>query len=222
MSKDSEKSVATYVALLKERSSEAKELLIGRMTSELTLRNIGTTNLAMKIRPIDAWFGYSIQTAMRENKQQTQALLRAKFLEWLLDMNCDHPWGEKERAYAQVDRMIDFDPSWTLEDFILFFYKAAEGHFKPHYGRPNRAWVRECQIAYNELKYEAREELARKAKAMAEADAAERAYYVKLGLPTSEERMSKPRTMAEFLSGHDKLSAADRAQMAQRDKERNG
>jgi len=83
-------------------------------------------------------------------------------------------------------------------------------------------WIRECQQAYNERKFEAREEIAQRAKSRAAADAAERAYNASkhLGWGDGMERQEKGRTMAEFLAGKNKLTFAEREEMAQRDKNR--
>jgi len=210
-----------YFQQMQSLQKQNSEQHLGRGTLQSALQNASKVN-ERNMTPEMAWFGCGIQQAIREDKQATADFLALLFAKMLHRMNEDHPWVSEEDAMEEVEDMMAFDPTWTIEDFALAMSKMAKGGLSAHNGRPSTGWVRKCQIAYNELKYEAREELARKAKVTAEADAAERAYYVKLGLPTSEERMSRPRTMAEFLSGHDKLSAADRAQMAQRDKERNG
>lgn len=225
MNNDSEKSVATYVAQLKERNNAATEALIGKMTSEVTLQNIGAAKLPQQITIDEAWFGCNIQRLMREHEGQTVTLLRAKFADWLLDMNATHPWGQKAKAYDQVDRMIHFDHSWTLEDFILFMDMAAEGRFGPHYGRPSRAWVRECQVKYNELKFEARERMAKRAQLRAEREMQDALYQVvPEGNPFADQPQARrPRSLADFIMGKNRLDAGDRALLAEKDsKRRNG
>lgn len=136
----------------------------------------------------------------------------------------NHPWTTDNAPLGsdQVKRMMDFDLTWTIEDFGLFFDMVADGRLQDHHGRPSRDWWRKCQEAFNDLKYEAREEIAAQAKKKAEADAAEKAYYLSLGmdLPTAEGRMERVRTMAEFLGGKNKLTDAERAEMFNRDKKR--
>lgn len=222
MNNDSQKSVAIYVAQLKERNNEAREALIGKMSSEMTLQNIGTAKLPQLITIDEAWFGCNIQRLMRENEGQTVTLLRAKFLDWLFDMNCEHPWKQKAKAYEQVDRMIHFDHSWTLEDFVLFMDMAAEGRFGPHYGRPSRSWVRECQVKYNELKFEARERMAKRAQLRAEREMQDALYsVVPEGNPFADQPgPRRSRSLAEFISGKNRLDAGDRALLAEKDNAR--
>jgi len=168
----------------------------------------------------EAWYGCGMETALRpEHKEDTWDVLLELFADTLTEMNCQHPWMDKRIANRQMERLTEFDAAWTLEDFALFFDMLADGKLDNHYGRPSREWLNKCQVAYNELKYEAREEIARRAKVKAEADAMEAAYTAGLSLPTSENHMEQPRTMAEFLGGKNRLSFAEREAMKQRQKE---
>lgn len=188
----------------------------------MTSKALGTTEMHKHITIKDAWFGANIRRLMAQDIDQLRSLVLAQFRVFILSLNANHPWRDKPSAMSQVDEILEFDHSWTLEDVVLFLQSAGRGDYEPHYGRPNRAWIRECQIAYNDKKFEAREEIALQAKKKAEADAAEKAYYMSLGmdLPTAEGRMERVRTMAEFLGGKNKLTPAERAEMLNRDKER--
>lgn len=170
-----------------------------------------------------AWFGASMEKARKATA--TFEVIKHLFKECLMERGeHNHPWTTDNAPLGsdQVKRMMDFDLTWTIEDFGLFFDMVADGRLQDHHGRPSRDWWRKCQEAFNDLKYEAREEIAAQAKKKAEADAAEKAYYLSLGmdLPTAEGRMERVRTMAEFLGGKNKLTDAERAEMFNRDKKR--
>lgn len=166
-----------------------------------------------------SWYGCNIQFAMRTNEQETVDRIMLLFARMLHRMNEDHPWVTEYDSMEEVREMIDFDPTWTLEDFALSMAMMAKGELARHNGRPSTGWIRKCQIAYSKLKSEAREEIARRAKVKAEADAMEAAYTAGLSLPTSESHIEQPRTMAEFLGGKNRLSFAEREAMKQRQKE---
>jgi hypothetical protein len=212
-----------YFQAIRERAATWDETLIGRSSLAPALESIGQYgNPGCKFNVREAWFGINIQLAIREDEQGAFAQIKQMFKTVLLEMNVDHPWTTEQIGQKQITRIIDYDYSWTLEDFAVFFDMAAGGQLANHYGRPSRQWWEDCQRKYNELKFEAREEIARRAKVKAEADAMEAAYNAGLRLPTSEEHMQPARTMAEFLGGKSKLSFAEREAMKQRDQQRNG
>lgn len=170
-----------------------------------------------------AMYGAKVTRAMEQSPDDVMDLFLELFAEAFEMMNVNHPWQTEARAVRQIEEMIAFDPTWTIEDFCIFFDMLSQDDFEEkHYGRPSRGWLKTCQIEYNGLKVDAREEIVRKRKLKAEADAAEKAYYIASGmdLPTSEARMERVRTMAEFLGGANRLSASDRAEMQERDKKR--
>ena len=202
---------AAYSQELQLATKVAAETSIGRRDYDKSYLHILSGDT--KYTVMDAWYGCNIQKAMRH--PNTFELIKHQFKLVLLEMNCDHPWTNKLIGDRQVQRIIDFDPTWTMEDFGLFFEMTADGKLALHYGKPNRDWWHRCQVAYNELKYEAREEIARQAKAKAQVE------EMKAADPQwTTDAPSKPRTMAEFLSGKNYLSAMDRAEMAERDKAR--
>lgn len=207
---------AVFFQAIKEKASTSDETLIGRGDLDQALANIehygGHGN---ELTPQQAWFGVNIRTAMRQDEPATTAKIKEMFKFVLLEMNVDHPWTNAKLGDKQVARLIEFDPTWTLEDFAVFFDMMARGRLGNHYGRPSRQWIEECQVAYNGLKFDAREEIAARAKVKAEAD-----RLTAMDPQWSGHVSRKPRTMAEFLGGKNHLSAADRAELAQRDKER--
>lgn len=222
-SRQSQMGIGEYIRAIRARAAKRDETLIGRgffYDAIVNLENYG--DHGFKFTPEEAWYGTNIKSAMRQDDSLTMSFIKNMFKTVLLEMNVDHPWTTMKIAYKQMSRLIEFDQSWTLEDFAVFFDMAAGGQLANHYGRPSRQWWEDCQRKYNELKFEAREEIARRAKVKAEADAMEAAYNAGLRLPTSEEHMEKPRTMAEFLGGKSKLSFAEREAMKQRDRKRNG
>lgn len=170
-----------------------------------------------------AMYGAKATRAYEASPEDVMDVMLELFAEAFEMMNVNHPWQDEARAKRQIEEMLAFDETWTLEDFCIFFDMLSQDDFKEkHYGRPSRGWLKECQIDYNGLKVDAREEIVRKRKLKAQADAAEKAYYMTKGmnLPTSEGWMPKPRVMAEFLSGVNRLTPEERAEMAKRDKER--
>lgn len=214
-----------YSQALEKAERTGSETLIGSgdIMSGFKLVLSGNRDYTVK----SAWFGVNMEKAKKAKKAtETFEVVKHLFKKCLLERGEDnHPWTADNAPLGteQVRRMMDFDPAWTLEDFGLFFDMVADGRLQEHHGRPSRDWWRKCQEAYNELKYEAREQIAADAKKKAEADAAEKAYYISLGmdLPTAEGRMERVRTMAEFLGGKNKLTPAEREEMLNRDKKRN-
>jgi len=217
--------VQKHVATLQDRALALEEQYVGAMPFTNAL-SVATQVRKNNITVEQAMYGANAVNAFRESPDDVMDLLLELFAEAFEMMNVNHPWHTEDRAVRQIEEMLAFDPTWTLEDFCIFFDMLSQDDFKEkHYGRPSRGWLKECQIDYNGLKVDAREEIVRKRKLKAQADAAERAYYITAGmeLPTSEGRMEKARTMAEFLGGLNRLSAADRAEMKERDeKRRNG
>lgn len=210
-----------YFQAIRAKAKASDETLIGRGSVEASLTYAAELD-AYKMTPADCWYGANIRTCLRVDEAGTKATIKKLFKLMLSEMNVDHPWTTERMGSRQINIMLDFDHTWTMEDFVCFFDLAGRGRLANHYGRPSRAWIEEAQRAYNEEKADAREEIARRAKVKAEADAMEAAYNAGLRLPTSEEHMEKPRTMAEFLGGKNKLSFAEREAMKQRDKQRNG
>jgi hypothetical protein len=210
-----------YFQAIKAKAAKLDETLIGRFGVEASLCYALELE-AHKLTPADCWYGTNIRACLRLDEAKTKQAIKQLFKLMLLDMNVDHPWTTERMGTRQINIMLDFDHTWTLEDFVCFFDLAGRGRLANHYGRPSRAWIEEAQRAYNEEKAAAREEIARRAKVKAEADAMEAAYNAGLRLPTSEEHMQPARTMAEFLGGKSKLSFAEREAMKQRDQQRNG
>jgi len=210
-----------YFQAIKAKAAKLEETSIGRGSVQTSLMHALEVD-AYKLTPTDCWYGANIRTCLRIDETMTRAIIKQLFKLMLLDMNVDHPWTTERMGTRQINMMLDFDHTWTLEDFVCFFDLAGRGRLANHYGRPSRAWIEEAQRAYNEEKAAAREEIARRAKVKAEADAMEAAYNAGLRLPTSEEHMKPARTMAEFLGGKSKLSFAEREAMKQRDQQRNG
>lgn len=212
----SQTGIAAYFQAIKERAKTLDETLIGKNHCNSALEHLNDYGIGgYKFSVKEAWFGSNIQLALRQDYDKTMQAVKNMFKTVLLEMNADHPWTNKELGQRQMARMIDFDPSWTLEDFAVFFDLMSQGQLGHHYNRPSRQWINACQVAYNELKFEAREEIARQAKAKAQVE------EMKAADPQwTSDAPSKPRTMAEFLSGKNYLSAMDRAEMAERDKAR--
>lgn len=214
--------IQKHVDTLQERALALEERYLGAMPFTNAL-SVATRVRKNNITVEQAMYGANAARAFAEQPDDVMDVLLELFAEAFEMMNVNHPWQNEARAMRQIEEMIAFDPTWTLEDFCIFFDMLSQDDFKEkHYGRPSRGWLKECQIDYNGLKVDAREEIVEKRKLKAQADAAERAYYITAGmeLPTSEGRMEKPRTMAEFLGGVSRLSATERMEMAKRDKER--
>jgi hypothetical protein len=210
-----------YFQAIKAKAKTWDEISIGKGSVQAALTNAVELD-AYKLTPLECWYGANIRTCLRVDEAITKATVKNLFKLMLSEMNVDHPWTTQAMGTRQINRMLDFDHTWTLEDFVLFFDLCGRGRLANHYGRPSRQWLEESQRAYNEEKAAAREEIARRAKVKAEADAMEAAYNAGLSLPSSEQHTEKPRTMAEFLGGKGKLSFAEREAMKQRDKQRNG
>ena len=60
-----------------------------------------------------------------------------------------------EQYQMAVDALLDYAPSWTPEDFVLFFQKIVRGHYKI-YERLKIAELVDFASKYEELKCEAR------------------------------------------------------------------
>lgn len=210
-----------YFRALQRAEKTSDEPLIGRGTLHSACKNATAIN-ERTLTVHQAWFGCNIRTAMRQDEQTTVMVVQLLFARMLRRMNVDHPWTMEGDALDEVSDMMNFDFTWTIEDFALCMDMMAKNQLKPHYNRPSTGWIRECQQAYNERKFEAREQIAQRARSRAAADAAEKAYNASkhLGWGVSIERGEKVRTMAEFLAGRNKLTFAEREEMAQRDKNR--
>jgi len=203
-----------YFQALENLQKQSSEQLLGRGVLQSALKHAGEIN-DRNMTPAAAWYGCNIQAAMRDEPDETVDYIALLFARMLQRMNEDHPWIDEGDVMEEVREMVAFDPTWTVEDFALAFAMMAKGGLEKHNGRPSTTWVRACQIAYNELKFDAREQIAAQAKAKAEAD-----RLTAMDPQWSGHVSRKPRTMAEFLGGKNHLSAADRAELAQRDKER--
>ena len=167
--------------------------------------DINSTNLT----PIEAWYGCNIQRAMRENSQNTVDVLTLLFAQTLEMMNLTHPWNTKELARKQVQEMIAFDATNTVEDLALMMDMMKRGQLANHYNRPNVAWVMQSMQKYAELKAIAREELASREKKDRELER----------MMAMDPQMDK-RTMAHFLGGRNRLTPMDREEMKANDRER--
>jgi hypothetical protein len=210
-----------YFQGLQQAEKTLDETRIGRGTLHSACANATQVNeRTMTIH--QAWYGCNIRSAIRQDQETTEMVIQLLFARMLRRMNVDHPWTIEADALDEVRDMMDYDHTWTVEDFALCMDMMAKNQLKQHYNRPSTGWIRECQQAYNDRKYQAREEIAQRAKSRAAADAAERAYNASkhIGWGDSIERGDKVRTMAEFLSGKNKLTFAEREEMAQRDRNR--
>ena len=166
---------------------------------------INSTNLT----PVEAWYGCNIQRAMREDSENTVDVLTLLFAQTLEMMNLTHPWNTKELARKQVQEMIAFDQTNTVEDLALMMDMMKRGHLTNHYNRPNVAWVESSMRKYAGLKAEAREELASREKKDRELER----------MMAMDPQMDK-RTMAQFLGGRNRLTPMDREEMKPNDRER--
>jgi len=212
---------AAYFQGLQRAEKTLDEPRIGRGMLHSACKNATAIN-ERTLTIHQAWFGCNVRSAIRQDEETTVMVVQLLFARMLRRMNVDHPWTMEQDARDEVDEMMNFDFTWTIEDLALCMDMMAKNQLKPHYSRPSTGWIRECQQAYNERKFEAREEIAQRAKSRAAADAAERAYNASkhLGWGDGMERQEKGRTMAEFLAGKNKLTFAEREEMAQRDKNR--
>lgn len=223
--------IQKHVAELKVRAQALEEQSLGAMsfTSALGIvTQVRQNNCTIE----EAWYGCGMETALKpEHKADTWDALLELFADTLTEMNCQHPWMNERMANRQMERLTEFDPSWTMEDFALFFDMLADGKLENHYGRPSREWLNKCQMAYNDMKYEALENIKKKARWKAENQQQEDMYQLQkmlgddIPFMTDDEtiewaKQHRPRTMAEFLGGKSHLSATERAWLSQRDKER--
>jgi len=170
--------------------------------------------------PAAAWFGCNIRTALRNDETTVKGIISLRFAKMLSQLNLPHPWTDRQSASEAVESMIAFDPTWTLEDFGLFFDLAAKGKLKTTYQRPNVAWLAQCQVAYNERKFEERERLTAQMKLIAENAMREKEHPYFTGVIQEAVPSRRPRSMADFLKGENRLTAVERAEMAERDKQR--
>ena len=202
---------AAYFQGLAELANQTSEQHLGRGTLQNALTH-GAEISDRNTTVMQCWYGANIQSALRHDEKDTTDFIMMLFARMLHRMNLNHPWSREADALDDVRDMMAFDPTWTVEDFALCTRLMAKGELGNHYNRPSTAWIRQCQKAYNELKYQAREYIAERAKVKNEA----------AELEARDPQASKPRTMAEFLSGKNYLSAMDRAEMKANDRQRNG
>lgn len=206
--------IEAYTQSLTEKVNNPASQTVGHGQYERSISAIPT--ITHKNLTVDqALYGCSLERALRINRELTTDVIAVAFDKMIVRVGVQNPWEDGVDAMEAVEDILERDPSWTLEDVALMFRMAARGKLAKAYDRIGEPWLEECLVAYANLKVDAMERRRERVKLHHEVEGLMAADPQ---LPVDRKR--QPRTMAEFLTGSNYLTALDRAEMIERDKQR--
>lgn len=187
----------------------------GRAPVAISVQVANTHILPTSLRT--AIFGANVQTALREEPEQTRALL-VEMLSTTLEV-LGTPNGLKtEKAIAiATKRLVDEYGNFTIEDWRLCMHEMQAGRSINHYNNTNLEWLIKCFQAYDERKLaELRAYHAEEAQKFQD----ESAHFYREALEKTVGNTPINRTLAELLTEPPKSSWEEREAMARRDTHR--
>jgi len=214
LQKASQEDIRDYVQSLSHKVNNPASQTVGHGPFERSISAIPTIRVD-NFTTDQALYGCSLERALKTNAEVTKDVVAVAFDRMLVKIGVKHPWEDEQEAIEAVDEILHRDPTWTLEDVALMFRMAAKGKLAKVYDRVGEPWLEECIMAYANLKVDAMERRRERVKLHHEVEGLMAADPQ---LPVDRKR--KPMTMAEFLGGGNYLTALDRAEMIERDKQR--
>ena len=210
----SREDIEAYTQSLTAKVNNPVGQMIGQGQFERSISAIPTIT-HKNMTPDQALYGCSLERALKINREVTTDVIAVAFDKMISRVGVMNPWEDGVDAMEAVEEILERDPSWTLEDVALMFRMAARGKLAKAYDRIGEPWLEECLVAYANLKVDAMERRREK----------EKLHHEVEGLMAADpqlpvDRARKPMTMAEFLGGSNYLTAYDRAEMIERDKQR--
>ena len=164
-----------------------------------------------------AIFGANIQTALREEPEQTRAALVKMLTVTLESISAPNGIKSEEGIARAAKRLVDEYGNFTLEDWKLCLYEMEAGRSLNHYNNTNLEWLIKCFQAYDERKLaELRAYHAEEAQKFQD----ESANFYREALEKTVGNTPINRTLAELLTEPPKSSWEEREAMARRDTHR--
>ena len=164
-----------------------------------------------------AIFGANIQTALREEPEQTRAALVKMLTVTLESISAPNGIKSEEGIARAAKRLVDEYGNFTLEDWKLCLYEMEAGRSLNHYNNTNLEWLIKCFQAYDERKLaELRAYHAEEAQKFQD----ESANFYREALEKTVGNTPINRTLAEQLTEPPKSSWEEREAMARRDTHR--
>jgi len=164
-----------------------------------------------------AIFGANVQTALREEPEQTRALL-VEMVSTTMEILGTANGIKTEKAIAiATKRLVDEFGNFTIEDWKLCLHEMQAGRSLNHYNNTNLEWLIKCFQAYDQRKLA---ELRAYHNDEAQRNQDQTARFVKEVLKDVVQEMPIKRTLADLLDKPPVTSWEEREAMARRDAHR--
>lgn len=164
-----------------------------------------------------AIFGANVQTALREEPEQTRALL-VEMVSTTMEILGTANGIKTEKAIAiATKRLVDEFGNFTIEDWKLCLHEMQAGRSVHHYNNTNLEWLIKCFQAYDERKLA---ELRAYHNDEAQRNQDQSAHFVKEVLQDVVGKMPVQRTLTDLLTKPPVTSWEEREAMAKRDAHR--
>ena len=164
-----------------------------------------------------AIFGANVQTALRQEPEQTRALLVSLITTTLESISAPNGIKSEEAIARAAKRLVDEHGNFTIEDWKLCLYEMEAGRSLNHYNNTNLEWLIKCFQAYDQRKLA---ELRAYQNDEAQRNQDQTARFVKEVLQDVVQEMPMKRTLTDLLQKPPVTSWEEREAMARRDAHR--
>ena len=164
-----------------------------------------------------AIFGANVQTALRQEPEQTRALLVSLITTTLESISAPNGIKSEEAIARAAKRLVDEHGNFTIEDWKLCLHEMQAGRSVHHYNNTNLEWLIKCFQAYDERKLA---ELRAYHNEQAQKHQDQTSHFVKEVLQDVVGKMPVQRTLTDLLTKPPVTSWEEREAMAKRDTHR--